>query len=116
MQAVQNVVDELGAYKLIWAKIPTISGTKDVDDFAIDLNLANEFYKKLLGIIPEGVNLAMSPMDLDTIDFNANSTAEDTNTLNKAYQNLIETNGSIVLNSNRITKRWYLLCRKKKHW
>ena len=103
LQAVQNVVDELGAYKLIWAKIPTISGTKDIDDFAIDLNLANEFYKKLLGIIPDGVNLAMSPMDLDTIDFNANSTAEDTNTLNKAYQNLIETNGSIVLNSNRIT-------------
>lgn len=103
LQAVQNVVDELGAYKLIWAKIPTISGTKDVDDFAIDLNLANEFYKKLLSIIPDGVNLAMSPMDLDTIDFNANSTAEDTNTLNKAYQNLIETNGSIVLNSNRIT-------------
>jgi hypothetical protein len=103
LQAVQNAVDELGAYKLIWAKIPTISGTKDIDDFAIDLNLANEFYKKLLGIIPDGVNLAMSPMDLDTIDFNANSTAEDTNTLNKAYQNLIETNGSIVLNSNRIT-------------
>ena len=103
LQAVQNVVDELGAYKLIWAKIPTISGTKDVDDFAIDLNLANEFYKKLLTIIPEGVNLAMSPMDLDTIDFNKNSAADDTNTLNKAYQNLIETNGSIVLNSNRIT-------------
>lgn len=103
LQAVQNVVDELGAYKLIWAKIPTISGTKDVDDFAIDLNLANEFYKKLLSIIPDGVNFAMSPMDLDTIDFNQNSTAEDTNTLNKAYQNLIETNGSIVLNSNRIT-------------
>ena len=103
LQAVQNAVDELGAYKLIWAKIPTISGTKDVDDFAIDLNLANEFYKKLLSIIPEGVNLAMSPMDLDTIDFNKNAAAEDTNTLNKAYQNLIETNGSIVLNSNRIT-------------
>ncbi|MBQ2884277.1 MAG: hypothetical protein IJE43_10985 [Alphaproteobacteria bacterium] len=103
LEAVQNVVDELGAYKLIWAKIPTISGTKDADDFAIDLNLANEFYKKLLGIIPDGVNLAMSPMDLDTIDFNKNAAAEDTNTLNKAYQNLIETNGSIVLNSNRIT-------------
>ena len=43
------------------------------------------------------VTVAISPMDLDTIDFNANSTAEDTNTLNKAYQNLIETNGSIVL-------------------
>lgn len=103
LQSVQNAVDELDAYKLIWAKIPTISGSKDVDDFAIDLKLANEFYRKLSDILPDGINIALSPMDLDTIDFNANTAAEETNTLNKAYQNLIETNGSIVLNSNRIT-------------
>ena len=103
LQAIQNVVDELQAYKLIWAKIPTISGTNQVDDFAIDLNLANEFYKKMLDVVPDGVNMVMTPMDLDTIDFTKNSAAEDTNTLNKAYQNLIETNGSIVLNSNKIT-------------
>ena len=103
LQSIQNAVDELQAYKLIWAKIPTISGTNQVDDFAIDLNLANEFYKKLLDIIPDGVNIAMTPMDLETIDFTKNSAADDTNTLNKAYQNLIETNGSIVLNSNKIT-------------
>ena len=103
LQAIQNVADELQSYKLIWAKIPTISGTNQVDDFAIDLNLANEFYKKLAGIIPDGVNIAMTPMDLETIDFTKNAAAEDSNTLNKAYQNLIEANGSIVLNSNRIT-------------
>lgn len=103
LQAVQSVVDELSAYKMIWAKIPTIPGSKDVDDFAIDLNLAYDFYKKLLDIMPEGVNLGLSPMDLNTLEFQGNSAAEDTNTLNKAYQNLLETNGSIVLNSNRIT-------------
>jgi hypothetical protein len=88
---------------MIWAKIPTIQGSNTPDDFAIDLNLAADFYNKLLDLVPEGVNLAMSPMDLDTLEFTGNSAAEDTNTLNKAYQNLIETNGSIVLNSNRIT-------------
>ena len=103
LQAVQSVVDELSAYKMIWAKIPTIPGSKDVDDFAIDLNLAYDFYKKLLDIMPEGVNLGLSPMDLNTLEFQGNSAAEDTNTRNKAYQNLLETNGSIVLNSNRIT-------------
>jgi hypothetical protein len=103
LQAVQSVVDELSAYKMIWAKIPTIQGSNTPDDFAIDLNLAAEFYNKLLDLVPEGVNLAMSPMDLDTLEFTGNSAAEDTNTLNKAYQNLIETNGSIVLNSNRIS-------------
>lgn len=103
LQAIQNAVDELQAYKLIWAKIPTISGTNQVDDFAIDLNLANSFYQKLLNIIPDGVNVALTPMDLETIDFTKNAAAEDSNTLNKAYQNLIEANGSIVLNSSKIT-------------
>jgi hypothetical protein len=41
-------------------------------------------------------------MDLDIIDFKAND-ASDTNVLSKAYSNLIESNGSIVLNSNKIT-------------
>lgn len=103
LKAVQKAADELGAYKLIWAKINTLSGTNEPDDFEIDLTLANEFYKKLAAILPEGIDIGLSPMDLNVIDFNKNSAAEDTNTLNKAYQNLIETNGSIVLNSNRIT-------------
>lgn len=103
LQSVQNVVDELSAYKMIWAKIPTIPGSNEPDDFAIDLNLANDFYRKLSAVVPDGVTLAMSPMDLDTLEFTGNTAAENTNTLNKAYQNLIETNGSIVLNSNRIT-------------
>ena len=42
-------------------------------------------------------------MDLNVIDFKSNVAAEDTTILNKAYQQLIEANGSIVLNSNRIT-------------
>lgn len=103
LQAVQSVTDELSAYKMIWAKIPTISSTKEVNDFAIDLQLANDFYRKLADLVPDGVNLGLSPMDLDVLEFNKNSAAEDTNTLNKAYTQLIETNGSIVLNSNRIT-------------
>ena len=88
---------------MIWAKIPTLQGTNTPDDFAIDLNLANNFYQKLLSIVPEGITFGLSPMDLNTIEFNNNSAAEDTNTLSKAYSNLIEAQGSIVLNSNRIT-------------
>lgn len=102
LSQIQAVKDELSAYKLIWAKIPTIPGSKEVDDFAIDLELANQFYTKLLGIIPEGIALGLSPLDLDSIDFNQND-AKDTNIVNKAYQNLIEANGDIVLNSNKIT-------------
>lgn len=102
LQAVQDLKDELEAYKLIWAKIDTISGSKDVDDFEIDLNLANEFFKKLQAALPENIALAMSPMDLDTIDFNSNN-ANDVNIISEAYENIIDANGGIVLNHNKIT-------------
>lgn len=102
LSQIQAVKDELSAYKLIYGIIPTISGSKEVDDFAIDLELANQFYQKLQGIVPDGISLGLTPFALDSIDFNKNA-AEDTNIVNKAYQNLIEANGDIVLNSNKIT-------------
>lgn len=102
LQQVQDLKDELSAYKLVWAKIETISGSKNVDDFAIDLELANSFYQKIQGAVPENVALALSPMDLKFIDF-SNNAAEDTNIINKAYQNLVEANGDIISNSNKIT-------------
>ena len=102
LQAVQDLKDELEAYKLVWAKIDTISGTKDVDDFEIDLDLANAFYQKLQAAMPENVTIAMSPMALDTIDFNSNN-ANDVNIISKAYENIINANGGIVLNQNKIT-------------
>ena len=102
LQSVQNLKDEMEAYKLIWAKINTISGTKDVDDFEIDLDLANAFYQKVQAALPDNVAFAMSPMDLDSIDFKSND-AEDTNIISRAYENIISSNGGIVLNHNKIT-------------
>lgn len=102
LQAVQDLKDELEAYKMVWAKIDTISGTKDVDDFEIDLQLANAFYQKLQSAIPENITTVMSPMDLQTIDFNTNN-ANDVNIISEAYENIINANGGIVLNQNKIT-------------
>lgn len=102
LQAVQDLKDELEAYKLVWAKINTISGTKDVDDFEIDLDLANAFYQKLQAILPDNIALALTPMDLDTIDFQSNN-ANDVNIISEAYENIINANGGIVLNQNKIT-------------
>lgn len=102
LQAVQDLKDTLEAYKLVYAKIDTISGTKDVDDFEIDLDLANAFFQKLQSAMPDNVALAMSPMKLDSIDFNTNN-ASDVNIIAKAYENIINANGGIVLNQNKIT-------------
>lgn len=102
LQAIQDLKDELEAYKLIYAKIDTISGTKEVDDFEIDLDLAANFYEKLQELIPDGINLALSPMKLESVDLGTNGT-NDVNIISKAYENIINANGGIVLNQNKIT-------------
>ena len=102
LQAAQDEIDSLQNYKLVWGKLDTISGTSNPDDFAVNLDLALAFMKKLGLELPDNVSYGLSPMDLDIIDFKTND-ASDTNVLSKAYSNLIESNGSIVLNSNKIT-------------
>ena len=64
--------------------------------------MAAAFYQKLQAALPDNVALAMSPMTLDSIDFKSND-AEDTNIISKAYENIINANGGIVLNQNKIT-------------
>lgn len=102
LQAAQDEIDSLQNYKMIWGKLDTITGTKSPDDFAVDLDLALAFMKKIGGVVPGNIATALSPLELDTIDF-PNNDASDTNVLSKAYMNLIEANGSIVMNSNKIT-------------
>jgi hypothetical protein len=102
LQAAQDEIDSLQNYKLVWGKLDTIQGTSNPDDFAVNLDLALAFMKKLGAELPNNVSFGLSPMDLDIIDFDTNNTG-DTNILSKAYSNLIESNGSIVLNSNKIT-------------
>lgn len=102
LQAAQDDDYELQTYKMLWGKLETLSATKEPDDFAVNLDLAVDFMNKIQDVLPENVGIALSPMDLETIDFKSNDAA-DTNMLSEAYSNLIEANGSIVLNSNRIT-------------
>lgn len=102
LQAAQDEINGLSNYKMVWGKLDTISGTKSPDDFSVDLDLALSFMKKINAALPENVAYALSPLELDVIDFK-NDDASDTNVLSKAYMNLIETHGSIVMNSNKIT-------------
>lgn len=102
LQAAQDETNELQAYKMLWGKLDTLPDAKEPDDFEVDLDLATAFMKKVQDVLPDNVNIALSPMDLNTIEFKGTD-ASGTNVLSEAYSNLIEANGSIVLNSNRIT-------------
>ena len=88
LQAAQDEIDSLQNYKMVWGKLDTISGTKSPDDFAVDLDLALAFMKKINAALPENVAYALSPLDLDTIEFKDND-ASDSNVLSKAYSNVI---------------------------
>lgn len=102
LQGIQNVKDEMEIFKLIYAKIDTLKGATTPDDFEIDLDLAVEFYNKIKESLPDNVGVALSPMKLDSIDFQSN-TANDTNMISNAYSNVVDAFGGIVLNGNRIT-------------
>ena len=102
LQAAQEEINSLQNYKMVWGKLDTISGSKNPDDFAVDLDLALAFMRKVNEALPDNVAYALSPLDLDVIEFKDND-ASDVNVLSKAYNNLIEANGSIIFNSNKIT-------------
>ena len=104
LQSLMAVKDSLDIYKLLVMKIPTLNGTKNPDDLALSLTLAQKFYKKALESLPEEIGLILSPgMDVDSVSFDKNATS-DTNAISDSYQNLMEQTGiSQIFDSSRLT-------------
>lgn len=89
LQGIMSIKDKLSIYKLLVAKIDTIQGATDPDDFAIDLDTAVNFFNKMLGVIPEEIGIVLSPMDITPINFEKSDT-DDVNKISKANSNLWE--------------------------
>lgn len=103
LQSITSLKDKLSVYKLLVAKIDTISGTNEPDDFAIDLNTAVDFYNKMQGIIPESTGIVLSPMEITPINFEKSDT-DDVNQISKANSNLWEAAGvSQILDNDKLT-------------
>lgn len=103
LRAIVNVQDQLDIYKLLVAKIDTLSGTQDVDDFAIALTTAVEFYNKMLDVLPDQIGLVLSPMTIEPITFDRSAT-DNTNAVSTAMENVFASSGgSQVLDSKRLT-------------
>ena len=103
LQSITSLKDKLSIYKLLVAKIDTISGAKDPDDFAIDLNTAVDFYNKMLGTVPEEIGIVLSPMEITPINFEKHDT-DDVNQISKANSNLWEAAGvSQILDNDKLT-------------
>lgn len=100
---IQAIADEQQIYKLIVATIPTISGSDQPDDFAIDPDTAIEYYAKLEDSIPDYVGSAISPIPLDVISF-SDDQATDTTKIQNATRTVLNTSGGAqILNSSTIS-------------
>ena len=102
-QSLIAVKDSLDIYKLLVMKIPLL-GSKNVDDLALNLDLAKKFYNAALDVLPPEIGLVLSPgMDVDSISFDKGATS-DTNAIADSYQNLMEQTGiSQIFDSSRLT-------------
>jgi hypothetical protein len=103
LQSLIAVKDSLDIYKLLVMKIPLLN-SKNPDDLALSLALAQKFYAKALGTLPPEIGLVLSPgMDIDSVSFDKNATS-DTNAIADSYQNLMEQTGiSQIFDSSRLT-------------
>ena len=103
LQSITSLKDKLSIYKLLVAKIDTISGSNDPDDFAIDLNTAVDFYNKMLSTVPDEIGIVLSPMEITPINFEKSDT-DDVNQISKANSNLWEAGGvSQILDNEKLT-------------
>lgn len=103
LQSITSLKDQLSIYKLLVAKIDTISGTDEPNDFAIDLNTAAQFYSKMASTVPEEIGIVLSPMEITPINFEKDST-DDVNKISDANSNLWEAAGvSQILDNEKLT-------------
>lgn len=85
--------EELQNYKLILNKIPLMD-SDSVDDFAISLELVNQFDAIIKEILPDLVGWGTTPYESSqVIDFEKSTSATDTDNLNKAMNNLFANAG-----------------------
>lgn len=103
IEEIQAVKDQIDIYKLIVARLETLSNTNEPDNFSVDLGTAIEYFNKMTESLPDYIGATISPLKIDTIEFNKDQTS-DINTIEKSTEALYNTSGGAqVLNSSTIS-------------
>lgn len=100
---IQAVADEQQIYKLIVATIPTLSGAKSADEWAVDVDTAIDYYNKLASSLPDYAGSAISPMPLEVLSFNDDQATDTTKVQNATRAVLNTSGGAQILNSSTIS-------------
>lgn len=100
---VQATADEQQIYKLITATIPTLNNADEADQWAVNVDLALDYYNKLVAGLPDYIGAAITPIPLDIISFPDNA-ATDTTKVQTATKEVLNTSGGAqILNSSSIS-------------
>lgn len=84
---------ELENYVLLLSKVPLLSGSDEVNDFAVDLDLVRLAQQMIDSVAPSLVATAWSPCEVEPIFFNNKNQVDDTNVYSQAIENLFESIG-----------------------
>lgn len=84
---------ELENYILLVSKIPLLNGSEDVDDFAISLELAQQFNSLVEAIAPSLVGTIYTPMEIDTIELKKSNSSDNVDKLAMSMNNLFNNAG-----------------------
>ena len=98
---IQNIKDELSAYKLLVARLKPLSGTDTPDDFEVDIKTALKYYKRLEESLPPYVNAIVSPLPIEALEFKDLNTTEDTDMLSSAMSNIFKSIGGVILDNDK---------------
>lgn len=101
LQGLQDAKDSLSIYKLLVARLQPLSGAKNPDDFEVDVKTALKYYDKASAQLPPEVGMIISPMPIETIEFEPDSTAESDMIAN-SNKNLFKASGGaqVLYNDN----------------
>lgn len=96
LKEITAIGDEQRIYKLLTLQIPMLGSSREVNDFAVDLDTMSKFYEKIVDIIPEYANMVLTPAKIDAVPFEHDQ-ATDVNKVENATKNLMKVAGGQAL-------------------
>lgn len=104
LEDIQAIAAEQEIYKMIWMELETIDGSKDVDDWKVDPDLAIKYFNRMVNDgLPDYVTAVIVPGKLNSIGFDSDK-AKDTNKITDATEAVLNTaGGAEVLNGASIS-------------
>lgn len=104
LEDIQAIASEQEIYKLLVATIPLLSNSDDPDSFAVNPQLAVDYFNKLVEALPSYTDAVITPIPIDYVSFNNDTVASDVTKVQTATKTVLNTSGgSQVLNSATVT-------------